>query len=903
MSENVVFPSDPYEPLDPSIRWPAGAKSSGKVSELKSPPMVPMIRTRVKEWREAGYPGASETTKALLMFWFHDRPWGSDWRYYFAQQEAVESAIWMYEIEKARDKRKLQEYAPYGVLETKHFMEAEEWARYVVKMATGSGKTKVMSLLIVWSYYHKLYEPNSPMSKNFMVIAPNRIVLDRLLEDFGGGTVFNEPHTLPTDGFGEEEYGPFRAWESDWQITVHEHDHVGTLHHDTGHLFVTNVQQIYDRSKVSPDFAERFLGVLKADGDSGSQLTMRDVASRLDSLMVLNDEAHHIHDEGMSWFQSIVTMHQELERQGAKLCLQMDFTATPRGMKREVFPNTICEYTLIEAIRQRIVKTPIVPNDASRGELEEQKSEQYVARYKDYIDLGVTEWRKAREKFRGNSRQPVLFVMVDKTSNADEVGEYLRTLPGFEDPESVLVIHTKRDGEVKDDDLDELRKKSREIDDAGSKTKAIVSVLMLREGWDVKSVTTIVGLRAYTANNQILPEQTLGRGLRLMLPRGDDVREYVSVIGTDEFANWIAELKEAEGLELTPVDMGADAPAHVPTTVRVDDENPEKEIDKLDIAWPQLRERNRFEAARVLNLRPEDVPSLQASMTEVGPPNERQIVFVDVDEGTEVHSTALGEFKPRNLFGLAKWFGRQIARRTGVGAYEAHLSEQIHSYLVTRVFAEPLRYKPFENEREFLVNLNQPAVVRGIVDAYSEAIRMVVNVDNPKTEIVGWNRISQVRLYESSGEVAFPLELSIFNEYRGRPNSLEESMARFLDRQKAHIISHAKNPERKPGAFSVDYLDTKKKRQNYYPDFLVKQTEGQVWIIETKGRVDLDSVLKWRALVGWCKRASQAEPLKSFTPLWVEEKRWGETAPKDFEVFIQLFKNEEPDDIGPNPHA
>ena len=112
--------------------------------------------------------------------------------------------------------------------------------------------------------------------------------------------------------------------------------------------------------------------------------------------------------------------------------------------------------------------------------------------------------------------------MVDDTRNCDEVGAYLEKIcPELQG--AVLVIHTKNNGEISEaasgknkEELEMLRKQSNEIDTWKSPYKAIVSVLMLKEGWDVRNVTTIVGLRAYAAKSNILPEQTLGRGLRRM---------------------------------------------------------------------------------------------------------------------------------------------------------------------------------------------------------------------------------------------------------------------------------------------------------------------------------------------------------------------------------------------------
>ncbi len=150
--------------------------------------------------------------------------------------------------------------------------------------------------------------------------------------------------------------------------------------------------------------------------------------------------------------------------------------------------------------------------------------------------------------------------MTDDTKNCDEVKEHLeKTYQDLKD--AVLVIHTKNNGEVaesstgkKEKELKELRASANNIDSDESRFKAIVSVLMLKEGWDVKNVTTIVGLRAYSAKSNILPEQTLGRGLRRMY-RGQNVEEYVSVIGTSAFMEFVESIKN-EGFELEKRSMG-----------------------------------------------------------------------------------------------------------------------------------------------------------------------------------------------------------------------------------------------------------------------------------------------------------------------------------------------------------
>ena len=149
--------------------------------------------------------------------------------------------------------------------------------------------------------------------------------------------------------------------------------------------------------------------------------------------------------------------------------------------------------------------------------------------------------------------------MANKTAEADDIADYLRrTYPGeFRRGSIRQTIPTRtRPGDVSKGDLERARRIVREVDDPKSPVRAIVSVLMLREGWDVQSVTVVVGLRPYTAAADILPEQTIGRGLRLMFREmGIDYQERVDVIGTKKFMELIDRLERDEDLELESFDL------------------------------------------------------------------------------------------------------------------------------------------------------------------------------------------------------------------------------------------------------------------------------------------------------------------------------------------------------------
>ena len=190
MGLNKDFPRHPYEIINPDVRWYPGSEAIGeKGREKLLPPLVNKIRKEVHDWRKKGYPNISDVTKSLLTYWFQtEHPNG--FQYYFAQRESVESIIYLYECEQIRNPSELLKYDSSGVLVDSMFEES--WLRLVVKQATGTGKTKVLSLLMAWCYFHKEFNEDSELSQNFLLLAPNTIVLDRLKDDIEGLSVFNK---------------------------------------------------------------------------------------------------------------------------------------------------------------------------------------------------------------------------------------------------------------------------------------------------------------------------------------------------------------------------------------------------------------------------------------------------------------------------------------------------------------------------------------------------------------------------------------------------------------------------------------------------------------------------------------------------------------------------------------
>ena len=186
----------------------------------------------------------------------------SNFRYYCAQREAVETAIWLYEVRRARDKFDLLRFDASGDVSAGMF--PEDWPRYVLKMATGAGKTNVLSLLIVWSFFHRLYEPDSALSRNFLVIAPNIIVLERLRADFDGPRIFFNDPILPDNGHDG------RNWRDDFQVTLHIQDDVRVIR-DTGNIFLTNVHRVFLGDVAEPSLETTTCAIISSLGSVPSR--------------------------------------------------------------------------------------------------------------------------------------------------------------------------------------------------------------------------------------------------------------------------------------------------------------------------------------------------------------------------------------------------------------------------------------------------------------------------------------------------------------------------------------------------------------------------------------------------------------------------------------------------------
>ncbi|MCX6361972.1 MAG: DEAD/DEAH box helicase family protein [Armatimonadetes bacterium] len=891
MALHKDFPQSPHAILDPSVRWfPADEALRETSMEKLMPPLVAALRRKVKEFRDGGYVGATDTSRSLLTWWFstpHLLP-GSDgtmveFEYYFAQREALETIVYLCDVVGVQDKHDLMRFDSSGLVSGGMFDET--WRRFVVKMATGSGKTKVLSLALAWSFYHKLYEADSDLARNFLVITPNIIVLDRVYRDFQGLRIFFEDPVVPDNGFCG------RNWRDDFQLTVHLQDEA-RITRPTGNIFLTNIHRVYSGDDIPPapddeDMRDYFLGKRPTGATTDSKVDLGMIVRDIDELMVLNDEAHHIHDPRMAWFKSIEDIHNRLKQKGSALSMQVDTTATPKHNNGAIFVQTVVDYPLVEAISQNVVKHPVLPDAPSRAKLQERQSAKYTEKYADYIDLGVIEWRKAYAEHEKMGKKAILFVMTDDTRNCDDVAEYLeghyQDLKG-----AVLVIHTKNNGEVSEavsgkdkDELDRLRKQANEIDANASPHKAIISVMMLKEGWDVRNVTTIVGLRAYGSASKILPEQTLGRGLRRMY-RGD-VEEYVSVVGTDAFMDFVESI-QAEGVVLERKAMGEGTGPKTPLVVEVERENQKKDIAALDIEIPVLtprvyREYKSLQELDVSALGQQRVVYLQFSAEE-----QREIVFKDITTGAITHTTLLDSASAADSSSVIGYFAQTIMKDLRlVSGYDV-LYGKVKSFVQDELFGVRVDL----DDPNTLRNLSELTATKTLIESFKKAINALTVRERGDAEIRDTIKLRQTRPFVAKEQGYVVPKKSIFNRIIG-DSPLELRFAGFLEGcGDGEVVSYAKNYL--AVGFKLDYVKADGDISNYYPDFIVKLTTKRVVIVETKGQADLDVPLKMARLRQWCEDINQAQQDVKFDFVYVDEESFDKYKPTTFKQLLDGFR-------------
>jgi len=535
--------------------------------------LVNALRQRVKAWREQGYPGVTPITRRLLQHWNDpDR----ERKLFFCQREAAETLVWLVEAPPA-EKQGLA--VPKDAPDDPESLAKgyKALTRYACKMATGSGKTVVMGMVITWQVLNKLANPQDRrFSDAVLIVCPNLTIRERLqvLLPWHPKNYYERFDLVPPGMLERLQQGKFQI--TNW------------------HLF-------------QPKDDSRSKGVVQRGPESDTAFCRRALKElgNKKNILVVNDEAHHAYRpaqpltpeelkqlrreereqleeefrEATVWISGLDKIHAV---RGINFCA--DFSATPfyiKGTGYEEgtpFPWIVSDFGLVDAIECGIVKIPRVPVDDNTGALipkyfrlwehinqqlpasERQtarrraKPESVLREAEGALATLVSEWKRTLEEFQrvGSPVPPVLIVVCDNTDLSKLVYEHISRgevgseLADREGQEVTLRIDTKLlreaesavEGETKREAAERLRKAvdtvgkmewEGEGDPPGKDLRCVVSVGMLTEGWDAQNVTQILGLRAFTS--QLLCEQVIGRGLRRINYDDFTEPEYVDVYG------------------------------------------------------------------------------------------------------------------------------------------------------------------------------------------------------------------------------------------------------------------------------------------------------------------------------------------------------------------------------------
>jgi type III restriction enzyme len=346
--------------------------------------------------------------------------------------------------------------------------------------------------------------------------------------------------------------------------------------------------------------------------------------------------------------------------------------------------------------------------------------------------------------------------------------------------------------------------------------------------------------------------------------RGDPaLTEYVSIVGTDAFLDFVDSIR-SEGVELEKVSMGGDTTPKKPLLVEVDRHNPAKDVEDLDIPLPRLSRRIQ---RQMKNLEELDAGKLARGAFEIQhftPQEQREIVFKDLDKDEAAWRTDLGQEVVPTPQAVIAYLTLEIMKRLRLVGGQDVLFGKIKEYISNGLFKDPVDIA----DLNVLRNLSEPGVRLHLLDVFATAVNELTLSDVGGTEVVTEIKISKTRPSVVNQQEYLESKKTLFNKVVG-DSHLELRFASFLDRS-PDVTAFVKNA--RGIHFFIEYVNASGEIAHYYPDFLVRTSAEQVYVVETKGLQDIDVAPKWQRLVLWCEDATALDPRgRTFTPLFLTE--------------------------------
>jgi type III restriction enzyme len=869
-------------------RRPAGYVMATKNSKAFDDPgefveieLVNQIRPRVKAWRESGYPGVTGITKRLLEHW-QDPEERKDRRFFFCQLEAIETLIWLTEAPDA-DKVGIDVPGDGGAFE-----------RWCSKMATGSGKTIIMSMIIAWNVLNKVTSPqDTRFSKNVLVIAPGLTVKSRLqvLDPFKENNYYEEFNIVPPSLM--DKLRQIKLLIHNWH----------TLYWDTQEKLDDKVEKGYLRSVDKRKKTE-------ISGEAYVRQVLGDMANA-SNIIVLNDEAHHAwrvnpelkvkkvskdqEAEATIWVGGLDRIH---EKRGILRCF--DLSATPfapsgkKAAEEALFPWIVSDFGLNDAIESGLVKTPrVVVRDDSRS-TKELKSRLYHI-YADpevkddinrkaeeteplpdllinaYYLLGL-DWRETKNEWEkvGHKVPPVMITVANRTETSSRIKYAFdheqvqikelcapdktlqidsKVLDSAESETEAIEIEYDADSDDDDDTPNLTKKEQAELlrltvdtvgkrGEPGEQIQNVISVGMLSEGWDAKTVTHIMGLRAFSS--QLLCEQVIGRGLRrVSYDVGEDglfEAEYVNIFGVP--------------FTFLPHEGGDGPPPPPPppkTTIEPVDEKSEHEITfpnviRIDHVYKPTLHLN-WDTVKPIELDPyESITEAELSAIIAGKPNPAALSEIELKKIAE--ETRLQTI----IFRIASSIYNSEKKPEWKGSKEIFLAQLVR-IIDQFVHSDKIQVKNDlfnhdDTKKKVLIMLNMNKVIQHIWNEIraenTEKLTPVFDKENPIRST------ADVRTWYTSKPCEWTKKSHI--SHCVYDSGWEADEAYILDKSNK-VESFVKNDHL---GFTILY-NHKGVIRKYYPDFIIRLTNGEYLVLETKGKDSPQNKTKREFLGEWVK--------------------------------------------------
>ena len=883
-------------------------------------------------------------TAELLRFWFQqDYCELRELNFHAGQRAAILHIIYAHEVLGTTRLRDLYEtVAPEAMLEGGVLGEVtrdrHDHPKYAAKMATGTGKTWVLNALLVWQYLNKLANPQDPrFSSNFLLVAPGLIVYDRLLDSFQGKEQDGERDFATSDIYRQQDLfipDTYRTQVFTFlQSSVVTKTEIGRKVTGSGLIAITNWHLLAGKedpdfldddeveapgAEIDPKAAIESFFPLTPGTSTGNALDVLDrrflrggplqALKDLPDLVVFNDEAHHIHEVRKSdevtdveWQKSL----SEIASTKGRRFIQIDFSATPynevgsgRSKGKAYFPHIVVDFDLKSAMRSGLVKSlaldkrkeiAALPLDF-KAERDEQKRVTGLSNgQRVMLQAGLKKLQILEEQFADADpdKHPKLLVVCEDTNVTPHVVEYLQSTGLSED--DILRVDSGRKAELGPKDWEPIREKLFDVD-RHKQPKVIVSVLMLREGFDVSNIAVIVPLRSSQAS--ILLEQTIGRGLRLMW-RGDpsidelkaETRERISrgleptnyfdvlfIVEHPAFSDFYDELLSG-GLMVETGDE-ADSTGATGDLEHVDLRPGYQAYDfEIPVILRDADEELRQPSINPLELSASPYP-LDLIIKTVGKGD--RFVSHDAETGTQygdyrvdggvLTATGYNDYLSRMTTRITEALGRTMTKSQSkynenakfpiLQAYRPLLTGWLDSYIRHRLFGQEFDPLAEENWRVLLLD----DVAHSIAGTFATKLVELQDSQVVASAEVQHRSLSEVTSIPVRGSTAEEVNKCIYPKLPipSQGGGLERRFIRWADKDSG-IEALAKVHEYRHDFLRRPYLKADGMPAQYSPDFLIR-TPFTIYVVETKAQSALSDEnvqRKQKAALAWCEQINE----------------------------------------------